>query len=120
VSALHGEPQSPGTTGQRRTNRKRSILTLFISASRDSVARVSEDRTWECTRCEGAVACVFCESCALHCTSLRPNALQAHRRRGQIFVAPWPRFELTNENLSQEQSALLAQTLETAPDGTMT
>jgi hypothetical protein len=103
---------------QRPVDRERSILPLFIGAGRDSVARVSEERTWECARCNGAVACVFCESCALHCTSLRPNALQAHRRRGQIFVAPWPRFELANEHLSQEQAALLAQTLETAPDGT--
>jgi hypothetical protein len=37
-----------------------------------------------------------------------------------MFVTPWPRFELANEDLSQGASALLAQAFDTPPDGPLT
>jgi hypothetical protein len=47
---------------------------------------MKEQWSWKCIRCECAVACVFCECCPEHCTSLRPNALEAHRRQGKVVV----------------------------------
>jgi hypothetical protein len=47
---------------------------------------MNDDWSWKCARCQREVACVFCECCAEHCASLRPNALVAHHRRGKISM----------------------------------
>ncbi|HMJ57021.1 MAG TPA: hypothetical protein VK540_33360 [Polyangiaceae bacterium] len=54
-----------------------------------------KDELWKCAHCNRAVACVFCEACAEHCTAMRPNALEAHRRQRAIVVntAPERRLE---------------------------
>jgi hypothetical protein len=76
--------------GRRRTN-DRHVDTETLHASRlpaacDRVPRMKDNWSWKCARCERAVACVFCDCCAEHCASMRPNALVAHRR-GKVVAS---------------------------------